>query len=188
LISPAGTASMIEPRHEFYGFEKGVRYGYGLMVKRNFNGATLVSHGGNLKGIASEIGFVPERKIGAVVLSNLTKAPAVKIFEGAVNVAMGLPADQENDPCEPREWSHESLAKIVGRFKSGEGSEIVVSLEDNHLKAEIDGTAVSLKTTGDNSAVISMNGQESVATFLFDDHGNVWAVGFRGRILCKSLK
>lgn len=185
IISPSGIAAMIAPRHEFYGFERGLWYGYGWMVRPNYGGVTLVSHGGNLKGIASKIGFAPERKVGAVVLCNLTRAPASKIWHAAINIALGLRADYVADPFEFKELPRGTLEKFAGCFKSGEGSEVIITVENNQLVANINGTVLPLKTTGSESAVVCMNGEESEVKFLFDEDGNVWAIGLRGRIVRK---
>lgn len=187
IISEASIEMMSVPRHEFYyGLDRGMHYGYGVMVQPNYGGGTLVSHGGNLKGVATQIGFIPEEKIGVIVLCNLSRAPAAEIFRGVMNHVMGLRFDYRPKPFELQNWPQEALMKVSGRFKSGEGSEVTISYENERLVASINEATHELQTTSHQSALASLKGQQFEIKFLYDGQGNVWAIGLRGRILRKE--
>lgn len=69
----------------------GAGYALGWTVRRQGD-VTVVRHGGSLKGIATAQGFVPELGLGVVVLTNVDDAPAGRVWQGAVNLALGQPA------------------------------------------------------------------------------------------------
>ncbi len=186
IVSSQGISELIAPRYKFYGSGGNVWYGYGLMVEPEYSGATLVSHGGNLKGIASRVGFVPESNIGAVVLTNLTRAPATEIWKAALNCALGLPVDFVPDPVEFRDWPAEELKKVEGVFESGEGSVVEISVDEDKLVAKFDGTLAPIRTTSRQTAVAIVDGRESEIDFLFDENDELWAIGLGGRIVPKA--
>lgn len=51
-----------------------VNYGYGWFL-RKWKGADVVEHGGNIDGFNAEVAFVPEKKWGLVMLSNVSQSP-----------------------------------------------------------------------------------------------------------------
>ena len=48
-------------------------YGYGWFVE-DFRGQRWVNHGGNIDGMAAMVGFLPESRIGVVVLTNMNQS------------------------------------------------------------------------------------------------------------------
>lgn len=95
-------------------------YGYGLTVTPNWRGLTLVSHGGRLKGVSSHIGFIPELRAGAVVLSNLEAQPAEMVWQGAINTLLDLPVDAPRYKPEPDEVEGADTEALLGEYRSGE--------------------------------------------------------------------
>lgn len=65
IDDPAMKARLMSPR--FLG------YGYGWFVE-DFRGQRWVNHGGNIDGMAAMVGFLPESKIGVVVLTNMNQS------------------------------------------------------------------------------------------------------------------
>ena len=45
-------------------------YGYGLRIKENFLGKTLIQHSGSVFGSSAYINFIPEANVGVVILAN----------------------------------------------------------------------------------------------------------------------
>jgi len=62
---PAMVARLMSPH--FLG------YGYGWFVE-DFRGRRWVNHGGNIDGMAAMVGFLPDDKIGAVILTNMNQS------------------------------------------------------------------------------------------------------------------
>lgn len=71
LVSEAGYNEWIKPQ-----MKVGVTssYGFGWFLQ-NWNGMKVVQHGGNIDGFNSLVAMVPERKIGFVMLTNVSGSP-----------------------------------------------------------------------------------------------------------------
>ena len=96
-------------------------YGYGLTVTPNWQGGlTIVGHSGGLKGVSSHIGFIPELRVGAVVLSNLEDQPADLIWQGAINTVLDLPVDRPRYQPETSEVATADVDALLGEYRSGE--------------------------------------------------------------------
>jgi CubicO group peptidase (beta-lactamase class C family) len=61
---------------------KSSAYGLGWFLG-DYAGRTLVEHGGNVDGMTAQVGFLPEEKLGVVVLANLGQSalPAAILFD-----------------------------------------------------------------------------------------------------------
>jgi len=183
IISAQSISRMITP---YYPYIKNSWYGYGFSVRPGYGpGVTLIQHSGSLRGVASNIGFVPEKKIGAVVLSNLTGFPAAKVWLGAINLLLGLPVDHPLTVAETCQQPISRLEKLVGRYKSGEGANIKLYIEDKELMAEIESKTYPVRMTGPDTAAVTIRGVETHMKFLFDPDGHVWAMGYGSRIVNK---
>jgi len=183
LLSPEGIERMCRSHHPF-SRDRG--YGYGLVCMDDFRGATLIEHSGSLRGVASDIGFIPEKGLGVAVLSNLTGTPSARVFLAAVNLLMGLPVDTPRSVYKEEAWPPELLPVYTGTFKSGEGSVISLSAKDGKLIATVDKKDYEVKSDSENLGTLIMNGQHLEVTFLRDENGKVWAVGWGGRIIRKT--
>jgi CubicO group peptidase (beta-lactamase class C family) len=66
-------------------------YGMGWFVEP-YRGYTVISHGGNVEGHSLVIGFVPQEKVGVIVLTNIAELPLrdVLLYE-SVDRALDLP-------------------------------------------------------------------------------------------------
>ncbi len=65
IDEPEMIARLMSPR--FLG------YGYGWFVE-DFRGQRWVNHGGNIDGMAAMVGFLPESRIGVVILTNMNQS------------------------------------------------------------------------------------------------------------------
>ncbi|HHT85830.1 MAG: serine hydrolase domain-containing protein [Bacillota bacterium] len=183
VISPAGISRMITPYHP-YILDRW--YGYGFSIRPDYAGTTLIQHSGSLRGVASNIGYVPEKGIGAVVLSNLTGFPASKVWLGAVNLLLGLPVDHPIVTKELSPQPEQVLLRLAGTYRSGEGANIVVRVKDGKLEAEVDSKIYPVDTTGPDTAVVTIRGTENHVRFLFDSSGEVWALRYGSRLILRS--
>ncbi len=183
IISPAGISRMATP---YYPYILERWYGYGFNIRPDYAGVTLIQHSGSLRGVASNIGYIPEKGIGVVVLSNLTAFPASKLWLGAVNLLLGLPVDHPIAKKELCPQPVSRLLKFAGTYSSGEGANIKVKLTDGRLEAEIDSKAYPVYTTGCDTAVVTIRGIENHIRFLFEPGGDVWALRYGSRIILKS--
>ena len=64
-------------------------YGYGLMVTENFFGRKMVFHSGSVLVHTAFMGYVPEKKVGVMVMCNASSYPVSFIGMYALATAMG---------------------------------------------------------------------------------------------------
>jgi CubicO group peptidase (beta-lactamase class C family) len=182
LLSPEGIRTMRDQHHTY---SRDRFYGYALSNLSNYHGVTQVEHSGGLKGVASNIGYVPEEHIGVAVLTNLSGAPSGKIWLGAVNLMLGLPVETNRSVYRKDPWPSAELAPRAGKFKSGEGSEITISVEEGRLFASVAKEKLEILRDSAEYGVVTMNGLESEVRFMFDG-ADLWAIGWGGRIIRKA--
>lgn len=181
LLSAQGIKQMQQGTLEF---SQGRKYGYGLMAKENYAGVTLVEHGGSLKGVSSNLGFVPEKGIAAIVLCNLSGVPASKIWLALINLALGLPIEQEHVDYTAVAWSEDMLESVVGAYHSGEGAKFQIEQDEaGELFVEVAVGKFKLQPVGSNLAIWRQRLAENEIRFLFDESGKVWAIHAGGRII-----
>ncbi|MBK7932908.1 MAG: beta-lactamase family protein [Acidobacteria bacterium] len=68
LVSEAGFAEWIKPQMKM---SPAMDYGLGWFLQK-WNGHTVVQHGGNIDGFNSLVAMIPEKKIGFVMLTNVS--------------------------------------------------------------------------------------------------------------------
>lgn len=76
-------------------------YGLGWILS-DYQGRLLVTHGGGLDGMISQVALMPEEKLGVVVLTNSETPLASILANKALDVFLGVPA---------RDWNSEFLAR-----------------------------------------------------------------------------
>src|SRR5690606_31624436 len=106
------------------------RYGLGLQETTTPSGERLVGHGGGLKGVSSQVAWLPDRRVGLVLLTNLGGLPAGLIALAGINAVTGV--DVATPSCRPEQRRQESGGKgeyvprageveeLLGRYQSGE--------------------------------------------------------------------
>lgn len=162
-------------------------YGYGLSSRPGYHGVTLVEHGGSLKGVNTNMGFVPEKGIGAVVLCNLSGGPASRAWLGAANLLLGLPVDTPRSEYRKDAWPQAELSCLAGLYKSGEGSEWVLTVAEGRLIATSAKKEYEVFKDSDDLGVLDVNGVDSEMRFYRLDGGEAWAIGFGGRIIRRAI-
>src|SRR5699024_5914950 len=113
--------------------EPGTYYGYGLTVVPDFFGYKLVEHGGNLKAIASLMSIIPELGITGMILTNLAGVPAGPMLRAALHDEIGQEIDASPIQFTEQALSEEAIEKYIGTYKSNEGAEITIGLENGKI-------------------------------------------------------
>lgn len=180
----------------YYSIETGSYYGYGFQVEPRYcDGVTLVHHGGNIVGVASYIGFIPEKKLSVCVLSNLSGFPASKVFFAAINGILNLPRNYHEPRVPAASIPPEHAAKFAGLYASGEGTEVSIAFDGKNLYYIVHGKNRNIAYPAIPTSYSSIrvdrdidleNDEDSTDLyFLFDAKGNVWAMRHGLRLIRK---
>ena len=70
LVSEKGYAEWLKP-HQKVNSSGSVHYGLGWFIQK-WNGLTVVQHGGNIDGFNALVAMIPEKKLGFVMLTNVS--------------------------------------------------------------------------------------------------------------------
>ncbi|MBX3242892.1 MAG: beta-lactamase family protein [Acidobacteria bacterium] len=108
-----------------------VNYALGWFVQK-WNGMTVVQHGGNIDGFNALVALIPEKKIGFVMLTNVTASPLGSEL---------MPIVWENILGDPQPASPVSdAAKEAGKYRFAQaGFDIDVEFKDGKLTAHVPG-------------------------------------------------
>jgi CubicO group peptidase (beta-lactamase class C family) len=183
VLSPGGIERMLHP---YAPYSRDRKYCYGLSRLDGYHVVTLIEHSGSLRGVASNMGFIPEKGLGVAVLSNLTGTPSSRACLAAVNLLLGLPVDTPRSVYKKEAWPPEVISTYTGTFRSGEGVSLKLSVKDGMLIATVDKEEYEVKRDSEDLGTLHMNGQDLEVRFQRDESGKVWAVGWGGRIIRKT--
>jgi len=100
LVSPAALRETRTPQQlvpfggqsaELTPFTRFLSYGMGWYIS-DHRGQVLYSHGGNIDGMQAQLAFLPERRIGVVVMANRGSSalPVVAMYK-AIDLLLGTP-------------------------------------------------------------------------------------------------
>lgn len=112
-------------------------YGFGLVIDSIYN-KRRISHSGGINGYASHLLSIPEDTICIVVLNNLEIANAGRVASEVLKVLYNKPY---TIPTEKIEISLpiETLQQYVGEYEITPAFKIIITLENNKLKAQATG-------------------------------------------------
>jgi hypothetical protein len=130
LASPDAFALMqtlqIETGEGHYGK---VGYGYGLSVTPGFLGHKLVSHGGSISVSTAHMAFVPDLKIGVVMMGNGPGMAYGQIAEPVLALLMG----QDPDEVLPAIRIRRRMDRLTGTYATYRKLETVKVFKRNGL-------------------------------------------------------
>lgn len=182
LLKPQSVADNVSMNHQFSLYDS---YGHGLRVRTDYHGVTLVEHGGALKGVSSNAGYVPEKGISAVVLCNLSAVPVAKVWLAAVNLALDLPVETPRAVYKAKDWDLANVQRFTGPYKSGEGAEFDIVIEEGELWIKHKKDHCVIKKLNDTTGLYVLKGQETEIRFYLNNAGTAWGVGIGVRIIPK---
>lgn len=167
-------------------------YGLGLRTE-NAGDFSVVGHGGSLKGVSSQIAWVPELGVGVVVLSNLAGLPSMKMALMALNAYAGRPVTEPlYDPAPFAGTAAEEariLSELVGNYASGEpyGRLRLYADATGALRAAVGAPAVDLPAFLVSANEVALRYPEylSPVMFLRRANGAVWAAHQGSRALLR---
>lgn len=150
-------------------------YGYGLGVLPFSEQLTLIQHTGGLKGITAQMLIVPEAGITGIVLTNVDDAPIGDLTLGLLNSLFDRPLSTQYAVFAGVEKTVESLRQYPGRYRSGEGDEVTIRLDetDGRLVLVLDQSELPLRPIGEDAFLFSRRGIDTPVHFVRDAGGKV---------------
>ncbi len=110
-------------------------YGFGLAI-RSVDGRTVIAHDGGIDGFNTHMAYYPDSKVTVIVLSNLNGQAPAQIGASLERLAHG---DSLSQPTERKEITlpESTLRKYVGTYELAPGANLMVTLEDGRLVAQL---------------------------------------------------
>ncbi len=109
LVSEKSYDEWLKPQMKIAGTSS---YGFGWFLQ-NWNGLKVVQHGGNIDGFNSMVAMIPEKKIGFVLLTNVSASPIGNELMSIVwQNLIG-----ENKPADNEKLSVKTMEKMVGKYR-----------------------------------------------------------------------
>ena len=182
LLSADSVKDMTTPYAPLTPFQS---YGYGLMIGKDCHGGTLIEHGGAIKGVSAQIFTIPESDTTGAILMNVDGGPATDLMHGLLNEYRGQPAATPPFPYADYELPVERLATYVGEYRSSEGANVTVEIEENGLVLKAMGGKLPLRAVGEDGFVFKRGETDSYIRFFRDEAGEISRMGFGFRQLPK---
>ena len=150
---------------------EGVSYGLGWMLQE-WEGQTVIEHGGNVDGFSAEVALLPESDLGFVLLTNASVTPLQQISINMVWEAL-LGEWKEGNETEYEPYTGKYMANF-GQFKD---TEFTVLIQDGRLAVDVPGQQIfELKQPDEEGKWYFMISNEIAVSFEKDDTGNVIAM------------
>ena len=118
-----------------------VDYGLGWFL-RKWNGHTVVEHGGNIDGFNAQVAFMPDQKLGFVLLTNVTASPLGAVAMSTIwkNLVGDPKAEEPKAVAEATGSSASDPKAEVGKYRlAAAGINFDVELKDNKLMLTVPG-------------------------------------------------
>lgn len=173
---------MTKPVHRTNGTSS---YGYGIQMTPDYFDVTLAEHGGSQPGVSSNFGFIRERGLVAVVLTNMRGVSADAIWLAAVNSALGLPIGRKRHIEPHYDLKKEQIAKFIGTYTTSEGSKVKISSAIGKLQATIDDDKTYILRAS-NEETLVMTPIERPIRFFFNADNETWALFLGMRMFLKT--
>ncbi|HEX8187216.1 MAG TPA: serine hydrolase, partial [Pyrinomonadaceae bacterium] len=136
LVSEKSFEELIKPQMKVAG---PVSYGLGWFL-REWKGHKVAEHGGNIDGFNAQVALMPDRRLGFVMLTNVSASP---LPASAMNVVWSNLVDDPGPPAPPAVAAADPAAKIedeAGVYRFAEaGFDVSVAARDGKLRMAVPG-------------------------------------------------
>ncbi|MGM8213824.1 serine hydrolase domain-containing protein [Virgibacillus sp. W0430] len=162
-------------------------YGYGLEITPNYFGQKLVQHGGSLQSISSNLAIIPEKKVAAIILSNLSGFPANRLMAYALNSYFGREINEEHFSTTEFNVTSGELALYEGKYCSSEGMVVTLKvIEGNKVSFFYKEKAYPITFIRKNVFLAYINDAIEPGEFLVDQQNSVYGISIYHRVLLKN--
>lgn len=104
-------------------------YGYGLGIVPDFLGEKLVEHGGSIIVSTANMMFIPDKKIGVIMMGNSGGMNYATIAESVLAILLG----ENPDDVVPVHGVHERMQQLLGSYETYEGIQTVDIVEERGM-------------------------------------------------------
>ena len=133
LVSEKGYDELVRKQMNVAG---AIDYGLGWFL-RQWNGHKVVEHGGNIDGFNSQVAFMPDQKLGFVLLTNVTASPLGGFAMNTVwKNLVGEPKNVAGGPAAP---ASDPKAEVGKYLLAAAGVNFEVTMKDEKLTLTVPG-------------------------------------------------
>lgn len=153
-----------------------INYGYGWSLNE-LNGEPTIEHGGAIPGYLSMGVYIPKEDVYVIAFSNCgCKRPTNLALEIAA-LTMGKPIFKESNKVS---LSKEELNKWVGTYEFDNGAIRYITLEDNKLYSEREGSSRKFKIFPTSANIFSF--EDGLISYVFSEENGQKRAFFKNRI------
>lgn len=151
---------------------EGVSYGLGWML-HEWEGQTVIEHGGNVDGFSAEVALLPESKLGFVLLTN---ASVTLLQQQSINMVWEalLGEWKEGGSADKTKEYEPYLGEYIANFGQFKDTQFTVLIQNGRLAIDVPGQQVfELKEPDGEGKWYFAISNEIAVSFDRDENGNV---------------
>lgn len=185
LLSWEGIKTMCRPSIEY---RPESWYCMGLATKK-LDDLTIVEHGGSQVGVSSNMSWSFEAGAGVIVLCNTSDVPVGVIADAAMRMFHGRNLIDNRGVYEETPWSEKTVKAAVGEYASRENentnADVEIYVEDGKVCVKADGKAQPFVMVNETTGLIRGYVKDAYVKLFKDGDGDVFSIGYGGRMLPK---
>lgn len=185
ILSEESINEMLKPHMKVYQDQY---YGYGLEIIPNYFGHTYIGHGGSLRAVSSRFGFILEKELAGIVLTNLIGVPAAKLLRNAFNIHLGEDMDANHVNYEEYDIDLAVLSSYTGKYKSDEGADITLEMKDGKLVFINEDGEYPTKFISKTELITKFEESEGMMEILVDEKEQPYALFCSLRVVPKVIE
>jgi CubicO group peptidase (beta-lactamase class C family) len=142
-------------------------YGYGWYIDA-LHGDRVIDHGGNVEGATSYLLLMPERRLGIILLNNITSTSLERIGNSIYAITQQQPYSLPQ-PKKRLALAEQALVQYVGTYAVSATYTIEISQEANKLFVRLNG-GVSIPLSAEKEHVFFADDDDLVLEFVVKDN------------------
>ncbi|MBQ1240386.1 MAG: serine hydrolase, partial [Lachnospiraceae bacterium] len=185
LLSWEGVQTMCKPSIEY---RPESWYCMGLATKK-LDDLTIVEHGGSQLGVSSNMSWSYEAGAGVIVLCNTSDVPVSAIADAAMRMYHGRNPVDMREMYQDNPWTEKTVKAAIGSYSTDEGqvqnSVVEIFEENGTVGLRADGKVQPFIMVNENVGLVRGFAKDGYVKLFKDGDGNVFAIGYGGRMLRK---
>ncbi len=183
IISEYAVREMAKPRMPFGRTET---YGYGL-YSRTVDQMHITGHGGSLPGVSSNIAFTKDNDCAVIVLCNTSDVPVAAVSEALLKMYHGTDPSLKKEEFREYPWSDEIRNQVCGTYSSGEGTNVVITTnENNELKLICDDKEKDFLMITPFTGIVRGKYSDTDVELIMNESRGLYAIRYGSRLIPKK--